>query len=210
MHVRREAPRPSRRMSDMAGTKEIRQKIKSVQNTRKITKAMEMVAASKMRKAQDRMRQFRPYGDKIRNIVAHLALANPEYRPPFMQKRDVDERRRDHPGHDRQGSVRRAEHQHPARGAAADQGTRCAGRQGPHDRDRQPRLRVPAAAQCQRRVALRADRRPPASGKADRAGQGADRHVRRWTHRRGLRRLLALRQHDEAGAGDRAAAAAVL
>jgi F-type H+-transporting ATPase subunit gamma len=72
----------------MAGTKEIRLKIKSVQNTRKITKAMEMVAASKMRKAQDRMRQFRPYGDKIRNIVAHLALANPEYKPPFLQKRD--------------------------------------------------------------------------------------------------------------------------
>jgi F-type H+-transporting ATPase subunit gamma len=72
----------------MAGTKEIRQKIKSVQNTRKITKAMEMVAASKMRKAQDRMRQFRPYGDKIRNIVAHLAMANPEYRPPFLLKRD--------------------------------------------------------------------------------------------------------------------------
>jgi len=73
----------------MAGTKEIRQKIKSVQNTRKITKAMEMVAASKMRKAQDRMRQFRPYGDKIRNIVAHLAMANPEYRPPALQKRDA-------------------------------------------------------------------------------------------------------------------------
>jgi len=73
----------------MAGTKEIRLKIKSIQNTRKITKAMEMVAASKMRKAQDRMRQFRPYGDKIRNIVAHLALANPEYRPPFLQKRDA-------------------------------------------------------------------------------------------------------------------------
>jgi F-type H+-transporting ATPase subunit gamma len=72
----------------MAGTKEIRQKIKSVQNTRKITKAMEMVAASKMRKAQERMRQFRPYGDKIRNIVAHLAMANPEYKPPFLQKRD--------------------------------------------------------------------------------------------------------------------------
>jgi F-type H+-transporting ATPase subunit gamma len=72
----------------MAGTKEIRLKIKSVQNTRKITKAMEMVAASKMRKAQERMRQFRPYGDKIRNIVAHLALANPEYRPPFLQKRE--------------------------------------------------------------------------------------------------------------------------
>ncbi len=73
----------------MAGTKEIRLKIKSVQNTRKITKAMEMVAASKMRKAQDRMRQFRPYGDKIRNIVAHLAMANPEYRPPALQKRDA-------------------------------------------------------------------------------------------------------------------------
>jgi F-type H+-transporting ATPase subunit gamma len=73
----------------MAGTKEIRLKIKSVQNTRKITKAMEMVAASKMRKAQDRMRQFRPYGDKIRNIVAHLAMANPEYRPPALQKRET-------------------------------------------------------------------------------------------------------------------------
>ena len=72
----------------MPGSKEIRTKIKSVQNTRKITKAMEMVAASKMRKAQERMRQFRPYGDKIRNIVAHLAMANPEYRPPFLQKRD--------------------------------------------------------------------------------------------------------------------------
>jgi len=68
----------------MPSTKEIRVKIKSVQNTRKITKAMEMVAASKMRKAQDRMRHARPYGDKIRNIVAHLALANPEYRHPFV------------------------------------------------------------------------------------------------------------------------------
>ena len=71
----------------MAGSKEIRTKIKSVQNTRKITKAMEMVAASKMRKAQERMRQSRPYGDKIRNIAAHLAHANPEYRHPFLVKR---------------------------------------------------------------------------------------------------------------------------
>jgi F-type H+-transporting ATPase subunit gamma len=71
----------------MPSTKEIRLKIKSVQNTRKITKAMEMVAASKMRKAQDRMRNTRPYGDKIRNIVAHLAQANPEYRHPFVVKR---------------------------------------------------------------------------------------------------------------------------
>jgi F-type H+-transporting ATPase subunit gamma len=72
----------------MPSTKEIRLKIKSVQNTRKITKAMEMVAASKMRKAQDRMRNTRPYGDKIRNIVAHLAQANPEYRHPFVVRRD--------------------------------------------------------------------------------------------------------------------------
>jgi F-type H+-transporting ATPase subunit gamma len=73
----------------MAGSREIRTKIKSVQNTRKITKAMEMVAASKMRKAQERMRQARPYGEKIRNIAAHLAHANPEYRHPFLiQKGD--------------------------------------------------------------------------------------------------------------------------
>jgi len=71
----------------MPSTKEIRLKIKSVQNTRKITKAMQMVAASKMRKAQDRMRAARPYGDKIRNIVARLALANPEYRHPFVVRR---------------------------------------------------------------------------------------------------------------------------
>jgi F-type H+-transporting ATPase subunit gamma len=74
----------------MAGSKEIRTKIKSVQNTRKITKAMEMVAASKMRKAQDRMRATRPYGDKIRNIAAHLAYANPEYKHPFLVKRATE------------------------------------------------------------------------------------------------------------------------
>jgi F-type H+-transporting ATPase subunit gamma len=73
----------------MAGTKEIRTKIKSVQNTRKITKAMEMVAASKMRKAQERMRHARPYGDKVRNIAAHMSRANPEYKHPFLVKRPV-------------------------------------------------------------------------------------------------------------------------
>ena len=73
----------------MAGSREIRNKIKSVQNTRKITKAMEMVAASKMRKAQDRMRHARPFGEKLRNIAAHLANANPEYRHPFLVKRDA-------------------------------------------------------------------------------------------------------------------------
>jgi F-type H+-transporting ATPase subunit gamma len=72
----------------MAGSKEIRTKIKSVQNTRKITKAMEMVAASKMRKAQERMRHARPYGDKIRTIAAHLAHANTEYHHPFLMKRE--------------------------------------------------------------------------------------------------------------------------
>jgi len=73
----------------MAGSREIRNKIKSVQNTRKITKAMEMVAASKMRKAQERMRHARPFGEKLRNIAAHLANANPEYRHPFLVKRDT-------------------------------------------------------------------------------------------------------------------------
>ena len=68
----------------MAVGKEIRGKIKSVENTKKITKAMEMVAASKMRKAQDRMRAARPYSDKIRNITANLATANPEYTHSFM------------------------------------------------------------------------------------------------------------------------------
>ena len=72
----------------MPGTKEIRMKIRSVQNTRKITKAMEMVAASKMRKAQERMRMARPYGEKIRNVAAHLSHANPEYRHPFLVDRD--------------------------------------------------------------------------------------------------------------------------
>jgi len=72
----------------MPSSKEIRTKIKSVQNTRKITKAMEMVAASKMRKAQERMRAGRPYAEKIRNVAAHISHANPEYRHPFLVERD--------------------------------------------------------------------------------------------------------------------------
>jgi F-type H+-transporting ATPase subunit gamma len=72
----------------MAGTKEIRNKIKSVQSTRKITKAMEMVAASKMKKAQDRMRQTRPYVTRIWQIAGHLSKANPEYKHPFIVKRE--------------------------------------------------------------------------------------------------------------------------
>src|SRR5512139_1425105 len=71
----------------MAGTKEIRLKIKSVQNTRKITKAMEMVAASKMKKAQERMRMGRPYAQRILNIAMHAAQANAEYKHPLLTRR---------------------------------------------------------------------------------------------------------------------------
>ncbi|MCG8378946.1 MAG: F0F1 ATP synthase subunit gamma [Proteobacteria bacterium] len=72
----------------MAGAKEIRTKIASVKNTQKITKAMEMVAASKMRKAQDRMHAARPYAEKIRNVISHLAHANPEYEHPYLVARE--------------------------------------------------------------------------------------------------------------------------
>lgn len=73
----------------MAVGKEIRVKIASVQNTQKITRAMEMVATSKMRKAQDRMKAARPYADKIRNVISHVAEAHSEYRHPFLVKREV-------------------------------------------------------------------------------------------------------------------------
>ena len=72
----------------MAGAKEIRTKIRSVQNTQKITRAMEMVAASKMRKAQERMRQARPYAEKMRQVIAHVGAANTEYRHPFLVTRE--------------------------------------------------------------------------------------------------------------------------
>jgi F-type H+-transporting ATPase subunit gamma len=73
----------------MAGAKEIRGKIASIKNTQKITKAMEMVAASKMRKAQDRMRAARPYAEKIRKIVGHLREVNLDYKHPFTLERPV-------------------------------------------------------------------------------------------------------------------------
>jgi F-type H+-transporting ATPase subunit gamma len=72
----------------MAAGKEIRGKIKSVENTKKITKAMEMVAASKMRKAQERMRAARPYAEKIRSLAANLSKATPEYKHPFLVSND--------------------------------------------------------------------------------------------------------------------------
>ncbi len=73
----------------MAVGKEIRTKIKSVKNTQKITRAMEMVAASKMRRAQEKMQATRPYSNKMRNVISHLAHAHPEYQHPYMQRRDV-------------------------------------------------------------------------------------------------------------------------
>ena len=72
----------------MASGKELRTKIKSVENTKKITKAMEMISVSKMRKAQERMRAARPYSDKVRNIASNLGQANPEYVHPFMTSND--------------------------------------------------------------------------------------------------------------------------
>ena len=72
----------------MAGAKEIRGKISSIQNTQKITRAMEMVAASKMRKAQNRMRTARPYADKMRNVIAHCSAAHHEYTHPYLVQRD--------------------------------------------------------------------------------------------------------------------------
>ncbi|WP_338509856.1 F0F1 ATP synthase subunit gamma [Erwinia aphidicola] len=73
----------------MAGAKEIRSKIGSVQNTQKITKAMEMVAASKMRKSQERMAASRPYAETMRKVIGHIALGNLEYKPPYLEERDV-------------------------------------------------------------------------------------------------------------------------
>ena len=73
----------------MPGTKEIRTKIASVKSTQKITKAMQMVATSKMRRAQDRMKLARPYAQKMRNVIGHLTQANPDYKHPFLQERDV-------------------------------------------------------------------------------------------------------------------------
>ena len=73
----------------MPGAKEIRTKIASIKSTQKITKAMEMVAASKMRRAQDRMRAARPYAEKIRTVIGHIRQANPDYRHPFLVEREV-------------------------------------------------------------------------------------------------------------------------
>ena len=73
----------------MAGDKEILNKIRSVKNMQKITSAMEMVAASKIRKAQDQMQASRPYAERIRKVIGHLGAANPDYKHPFLEEREV-------------------------------------------------------------------------------------------------------------------------
>ncbi|MGP1954200.1 MAG: F0F1 ATP synthase subunit gamma, partial [Arsenophonus sp. NC-QC1-MAG3] len=73
----------------MVGAKEIRSKIGSVQNIKKITKAMEMVATSKMRKTQERMAASRPYAKTMRSVISHLALGNLEYKHPYLKERDI-------------------------------------------------------------------------------------------------------------------------
>jgi F-type H+-transporting ATPase subunit gamma len=102
----------------MPGTKEIRTKIASVKSTQKITKAMEMVAASKMRRAQDRMRLARPYAERIRTVIGHLNEANPDYRHPFLVEREPKSVGFIVVSTDR-GSVRRPEHQPVQERAAA-------------------------------------------------------------------------------------------
>ena len=163
----------------MAAGKEIRGKIKSVENTKKITKAMEMVAASKMRKAQERMRLARPYGDKIRNIAAHLAQANPEYKHPFLITHDAAKTA---------GIIVVTTDKGLCGGLNTNvlravtvklQGARRRGREdrGGGDRQQGPGLHEPHRRQG--RVAGHPARRPAAPGQADRPGQGAARRLRR-------------------------------
>ena len=183
----------------MAGMKEIRGKIKSVQNTRKITKAMEMVAASKMRRAQERMRAARPYADKIRDIAAHMSACHARVSPPVHGRERRRESGRHHPRHDRQRSVRRHEHEHPACVAPEVQGTGAAGQDDRSIGDRQQGSRLPESSARQGRVASHASGRHAASGKADRRGEGAARPVLGRQDQRGVPGVHALRQHDEAG-----------
>ena len=190
--------------------KEIRAKIKSFENTKKITKAMEMVSASKMRKTQDRMRAARPYGDKIRNITANLAKANPEYRSPYhAQGRGLAQGGGLHRRHHRQGPVRWHEHQHPARGDAEDARRADRRRQGAGGGHRQQGARFPQPHRRQGGEPGHADRRPAAHGQADRPGDVDARSVRQRPGRRRVPVLHEVRQHDDAGAAGRAAAAAV-
>jgi ATP synthase F1 gamma subunit len=192
----------------MAGMKEIRGKIKSVQNTRKITKAMEMVAASKMRRAQERMRAARPYADKVRDIAAHMSR-EPRVSHPFMVSND---------GAKTAGiilvttdkglcggmntNVLRASLQKfkELEGQGKTIEATAIGNKGLGFLNR---LRAKVASP------RHAAGRHAAPREADRRGQGAARHVLGRQARRGVPGVHALRQHDEAGSRDRATAAAV-
>ena len=191
----------------MAGSKEIRNKIKSVQSTRKITKAMEMVSASKMKKAQDRMRASRPYVMRALQIAMHVAKANTEYKHPFLvAARRRPARRRDRRDH-RQGALRRTQHQHPAPRAEPAQGVAGEGNRGRLLRDRQQGLRVPQPPGREHRLACGAAGRPAAPRPADRAGQAPARQVHGRRARRGAHLLHDVREHDAAGVAPRPDAA---
>ncbi len=207
--------RPSRRHAAkrlkaiMPGTKEIRVKIRSVQNTRKITKAMEMVAASKMRKAQERMRTARPYGEKIRNVAAHISHCQSGVPPSVPGRARHRQARRHHRDHHRQGAVRRAQYQRAAPGAEPLQAMAS----------RRARRSMSAASAAR---VLGFMQRLGANIASQVTGLGDRPHIEKLIgavkvmldgYISGPLRspdavLYPLHQHDEAGAGDGAAAAA--
>ena len=192
----------------MAAGKEIRGKIKSVENTKKITKAMEMVAASKMRKAQERMRPARPYSDKIRNIAANLAQANPEYTHPFMVTND-DAKAAGFIVVTTDKGLCGGLNTNVLRAVTTKlRELQARGRRGRGGGDRQQGPGLPEPHRRQGGLACHAARRHAAPRQADRPGQGAARRLRRRQARRGVPLLHPVHQHDEAGAGGRAAAAA--
>ena len=168
-----------------------------------------MVAASKMRKAQERMRHARPYGEKIRNVAAHISHANPEYRHPFLVARDTVKRVGLIVITTDKGLCGALNTNLLRAGAAAVQGLAGRGRGDRRLLHRQQGLRLHAAPGREHRLPRSADRRPPADGKADRHHQGHAGRLYQGPLRPPADRLHALHQHDEAGAGDRAAAAAL-
>ncbi len=191
----------------MPGTKEIRTKIASVKSTQKITKAMQMVATSKMRRAQERMRLARPYADKMRNVIGHLTQANPDYRHPFLRRARRQGRRHHHRLH-RPRARRRAECQR----VQADAHARCASGRG---RGR----RSACASSAPRRLAFfrrlgaadprqrRASGRPPAHQGSDRRRQGDAGCLPRRQDRPAVPGERAVHEHHDAEAGNAAAAA---
>ena len=193
----------------MASGKEIRNKIKSVESTRKITKAMEMVAASKMRKAQDRMRAARPYGEKIRRVAANLSHALTDYKHPFLIKRDPVQVDRFDPVTSDKGLCGGLNTNVLRLARGQDEGVDAEGKKLQATCIGNKGLGFMQRAGRQGRLARHRARRYAAPREADRAGQGSARCLHEGRDRRALHRLYPLHQHDEAGAGVRAVAAAV-